>query len=39
MTNLPKTALDVYAYGNGTSGKSAGSLELHVIRFWEKEMK
>ena len=42
MTNLPKIALGAWAWGNdGTFGNNftADSLELNVIRFWEKEMK
>ena len=42
MTKLPKIALGAWAWGSdGTFGNSltADSLELNVIRFWEKEMK
>ncbi len=40
MANLPKIALGAWAWGNdGTFGKEADSLDLNVIRFWEKEMK
>ena len=42
MANLPKIALGTWAWGNdGTFGNNftEDSLELNVIRFWEKEMK
>lgn len=37
MANLPKIALDAWAWGN--DGTFGNSLDLNVIRMWEKEMK
>ena len=37
MANLPKIALDAWARGN--DGTFGNSLDLNVIRMWEKEMK